>query len=704
MDMNIVYVWEHKVQGKVIGEIRRYKNGDGKKADYPYYKIGKDGFELGRPKKKPYPLIGLDSITDTEKPVIVCEGQKKQLIWESLGYQCITSLFGCGSAEHSTWDACANISTFWLAPDNDAAGTTYAKTVWSILKKISHCNIYLLKLPGIPKKGDLCDWLKGLPESKDWEEYIPFASTFPGIASIKAKLSDAISSGLSDIPDDWELTEEWTEPYDLTNPIRPVVRLVPSMIPEPLRDWAVDIQKRMGCPLEYVAVGALCMVAGAIGSAVGVRPKERTDWTIYGNLWGLICGPPASYKSPALKDAVAPLQEQDKEAAKVFSALDKQYQKELAVYRERIKPPKNSRYTQPDYDAMAIDEPTEPPRRRFIVNDTTIEALQVLLQFNPRGLLCYVDEITQLINTWEKENKQGDRGFYISAWEGGGSYVVDRISRKETRIPVLSLSILGSIQPDKLNTTLVRTLDTDNDGLLQRFQAAIYLTAQELAQDENAVDTYPDSTHRKMVFDLIQTITNTSDFQYYGATLEKDDVSAIPYFKLDKDGAQQEFIKWLNKNNEKLKDEENPYLVQHFSKYRKLCPTLILIFHVLNVCADGNPCAQIPLETVQLAAAWCALFEQHATRIYNAAAPTELLGAHSLGKQLLANKLPNPFALRDVQRKNWRFLAESAKILQALKVLEEYNWVRQIVPPVGPNGGRKKIEYWINPKLGITDG
>ena len=51
-------------------------------------------------------------------------------------------------------------------------------------------------------------------------------------------------------------------------------------------------------------------------------------------------------------------------------------------------------------DILAIDEPVEPPNKRFMVSDATYEALGSILAANPNGLLAFRDEIISLLSPW----------------------------------------------------------------------------------------------------------------------------------------------------------------------------------------------------------------------------------------------------------------------------------------------------------------
>jgi hypothetical protein len=124
---------------------------------------------------------------------------------------------------------------------------------------------------------------------------------------------------------------------------------------------------------------------------------------------------------------------------------------------------------------MQSKEPAKPIWKRYKTNDATIEKLSELLAQNPRGLLLYRDELVGLLSGWDREGREGDRAYFLEAWNGYGSLTTDRISRGTVHTENVCLSIFGNIQPAKLAHYLDRTIrGMDNDGLLQRFQLLIY--------------------------------------------------------------------------------------------------------------------------------------------------------------------------------------------------------------------------------------
>ena len=50
--------------------------------------------------------------------------------------------------------------------------------------------------------------------------------------------------------------------------------------------------------------------------------------------------------------------------------------------------------------------PVEPKRERYVVHDSTYQALGVILADNPRGILALADELSGLLQSLDKEGQE----------------------------------------------------------------------------------------------------------------------------------------------------------------------------------------------------------------------------------------------------------------------------------------------------------
>ena len=506
---------------------------------------------------------------------------------------------------------------------------------------------------------------------------------------------------------------EWGDPEPIEAPLHPVpVFDEDALLPDGLRDCVVDAAYRMCCPIEYVAAATLSIVSSVIGAHCAIRPKRADDWLIVPNLWGAIVGPPGDKKSPAMSAAMKPLGRLIAKAAlehadaitnakgdkvvnevkeKAIKKKIEQLVKGSVVDLDELKRLKDELKAQ-----TSASKEDEPVLRRFKTNDPTVEKLGELLRENPGGLLYVRDELVGLIASWEKQGREGDRQFFLEAWNGTDDYDTDRIGRGTIIIPNLCVTIFGGMQPEKLTAYLEQASDAlGNDGLLQRFQLLVY--PDPIPWEYR--DCVPDDDARKRVDHVFDRLA-AFDPAEWGAWPVRPGIK-FPYFSFD-DAAQEVFIAWTTALHKKIEAESDPLIRQHLAKYDKLFPALALVFHLIGMALDSGR-TEISEACARRAAAWCDFLEAHARRCYGLLADEGLRSAKALAKRLQEPELPrnlNPanFTARDVYIKGWRYLKKVEDAETALDWLENKGWVRK-QPRIHDAGGRPTDRYTLNPSV-----
>lgn len=295
-----------------------------------------------------------------------------------------------------------------------------------------------------------------------------------------------------------------------------------------------------------------------------------------------------------------------------------------------------------------------------------------------------------LLVDWDKQGHEGDRAFYLEAWNGYGSKTTDRISRGTVHTKNVCLSLLGSTQPHKLLSYFQKALGgTENDGLLQRFQLLVYPDA---LKQWKLVDRKPNEIAKER-FSAIMLKLAQMDFTQAGAL--SDEASGLSYFHFDPQ-AQDIFYEWLEELEQKiLHSNDEPIITEHLTKYRKLMPSLALIFHLINI-ASGKAAAPVTLDCVKRAAGWCVYLESHARRIYEGAIDESNQAARNLARRIQNSELMGPFDLRDIYRKQWTLLKTKEETEIACYLLSEAGWIRE---GTIAEGRKTKKCYFINPRI-----
>jgi uncharacterized protein DUF3987 len=346
----------------------------------------------------------------------------------------------------------------------------------------------------------------------------------------------------------------------------------------------------------------------------------------------------------------------------------------------------------PKHAMKNLEAPETPIWRRYRTNDTTVEKLGELLKENPHGLLIFRDELIGFLAALDREDRKSDRGFYLEAWNGYGSFLYDRIGCGTVLIENCCVSILGGIQPAKLLAYLHQAMDPiGNDGLLQRFQLLVY---PDEPRSWELVDRCPDKAAKDRAFDVLKGLAET-DFTNHGALL--DEYTPCPYFQFEPK-AQKVFDGWLGELEARVRGQtdDHPLLVEHLGKYRSLMPSPALIFHLIAV-ADGKAFGAVSLRAAEQAAAWCEYLESHARRVYGLAANRGKSAAYELSRRIHKGELKDGFTARGVYRKQWSLLTDKKTVYMALDELVEARWLRKrVTPPTFQQ--RQATSYLINPK------
>lgn len=424
----------------------------------------------------PRPLYGLDTIADNrDNTVIVVEGEKAAEALQGAlpSYVVTTSMNGAMAADKADWTPLhGRRVVIW--PDADEPGRKYAQSIVSTLRKrnVEPDSLALISIDTVTLRAARDDtaFLSAgtLPDGWDAADAVAEGWSPAQLETLIASAEPCSDSTPAD-----NAQTEWPEP-DLTiiDTRVNLPRLQTEIFGPFWRDWIEKQAEGVSAPPDYVAATLLATASALIGNARWVSPWP--SWKEPPVLWIALVGSPSSNKSPAmdpvldlLRDIEADLLPGHDEALRRFEA------QKLAAKIARENWESDVRQASgmtvpPPYMPEAAQEPLMPQRPRLRVSDITGEALAALLVTQPKGTLFVRDELAGWLGNFDRYGgKGGDRAFWLEAY-GGRSYVLDRVKfgGKAVHIPHLSVSVLGSIQPDRLASLLMAG---DDDGLSARF-------------------------------------------------------------------------------------------------------------------------------------------------------------------------------------------------------------------------------------------
>lgn len=496
-----------------------------------------------------------------------------------------------------------------------------------------------------------------------------------------------------------EIVASWPDPLPIPSGLEPVPAFDCDLLPDSIRGWVADISERMQCPPDFPAIGAMVALSSVIGRKACIHPKTHDDWQVIPNLWGVLVGRPGAMKSPALSEVLRPLRTLGTEALQTYKEAMEEHnlaeQVQALAADSRNKKAKKTADTDMGEAVRLLRESRKqsvrlipPSLRRYEVNDSSMEALGETLIENPLGLLVYRDELHGLLRSLDKEGQEGARAFYLQGYDGNQGYTFDRIGRgKNLHIPAVCMSLLGGIQPGKLEAYVREAVQggSGDDGLLQRFGLLVWPDDSGTWRN---VDRWPDSAARDRANAAFRRLDAIQPHRL-------DDGQTTPVtYHFDSHG-QGIFNEWRADLENRLRSRVlQPAMESHLAKYRKLVPALALI---CTLADEERTIGAIP---VQRALAWADYLESHARRAYSSGCRPGMAGVGALLQRIRQGDVRISFRERDVYLKGWSNLSTAKDVKQAAEVLADLDYLRVIDVGGGPQGGRPTRLYLINPKIG----
>jgi hypothetical protein len=415
---------------------RRDKPEGGKTVRHAWLTADGHGWVLeGGP--KPHPLLYLPDLlaTPAGSRVYITEGEKAADAARAVGLVATTSAGGAERASGSDWSPLAGREVVIL-PDHDGAGEQYADDIARLATAEGAKSVKIVRLvdlwAGMPEGGDMAD----LVEHRGGD-------VNPILAEVEA---------LAEKTEFEQVTPE--------SPAVPAFKPFPTdVLPEPIRAIVIEAAKAIGCDASYIALPLLSGLASAIGNTHRISLKR--GWTESAIIWTAIVGESGTMKTPAFKLAMKPIRKMQSDAFKDYAAAradwdaeQLRYDAELTGWRREAAKGRGDAGDPPE-------KPSPPIARRYIVSDTTTEALAPILLGNPRGVLLARDELAGWLGSFDRYAKAGKAGADSAHWlsmHNGEAMTIDRKTGTPPTIhvPSASVSITGGIQPGILARALGR--------------------------------------------------------------------------------------------------------------------------------------------------------------------------------------------------------------------------------------------------------
>lgn len=599
-------------------------------------------------RRVPYRLPEL--LKTPEEVIFVVEGEKDVHALE--GISCLAT---CNAGGGLKWDRAHAIylkdRNVIILPDNDQTGRQHAEQVAESLQGIAK-EVKLVPLPDLPKKGDVSDWIAAGGTKERLRQFV-----------LDAPL--------------WEAKEQ-PNPEPLSPRIEAFLPFPLDVVPQPARDFICNGAKAIGCDTSFLALPLLTAIGAAIGNTR--RLEIKSGWHAPPTLWSAIVGESGSAKTPAFKAVMSPVRSrQQQELEKHFKSME-EHRIDLAVYDKQLQAWKGNKSS----NDPPPTRPVEPQPVRYMVNDTTVEALAPILHSNPRGLLLSRDELSGWIASFDRYSN-GKNGADASHWlsmHNGESITVDRKTGtpKTIHVPMASVSVTGGIQPMILKKAL------EGEHRESGLAARLLLSAPpKKAKRWTEANISPDAEVKlTRLFDRLYSLQPAID--------ERDNPHPDVVFLAPE--ARKAWIEFYNKHAQQ-QAELTGDLSSAWSKLEEYAARLALIVHFIRWAAEDVTLARgqtLDEESMEAGIVLVEWFKHEARRVYSMLDET----AEDRSERKLIEwiqKKGGRVTVRQVQQGNRQF-RKSEDALAALRILvrAEYGFWESEGP--GLRGGRP-TEYFV---------
>jgi hypothetical protein len=321
-----------------------------------------------------------------------------------------------------------------------------------------------------------------------------------------------------------------------------------EVIPEPFRTFCEEAARCSNCAVDNVALPLLAYWSGIVGNRQYLEVVP--GWQEFCNIWIITIGEPSTMKSTG------------RQKSEFFTnALIK---KAWSIYEYEVL----------EWEKIEEkDRGRKPKLKRYLVSNTTMEALDYILHENPSGGIVWRnDELTSLLRSLNQyKNKGADRSNLLDLWDSKIPRIIDRKLCDPVIVNNPFVSIVGSIVPSFLDE--LRSYGKE-DGLTTRFLFGFPKKEVLHFSYDNFISP-----------DIIKEVGERFEWM---DTVSIDDTKTACFFS-EESGSRPNFQTWLNDVHYPQEQDKDvkPEIAMQLGKLRSYVVRLSLLFHTMQEANDG---------------------------------------------------------------------------------------------------------------------
>jgi hypothetical protein len=304
---------------------------------------------------------------------------------------------------------------------------------------------------------------------------------------------------------------------------------------------------------DYSAAIILFAFASAIGGSRALR--IRRSWIERPCLFMAIVGHTGINKSGVLSIFTKPLEDFDKMLYDSYADEQKKFKKDKSNKDEGT--------------SINIEEPI---RRQVVLKDSTLEAANMVLFNNPRGVACITDELIGYLKNFTRYRSGGGDEEALLSLFSGKSISINRKNSEQLLITNPFFNLIGGIQPDILASVFSNKID---NGLTHRF---LYVFPDNVKREALSDDDISEETE-ELYASIITSVLNSTDI-----LLGKYTYRELSY----SDEAELVYKKWRMRNDEIINSSTSGAVKGIYSKLDVYFHRMSLILHLLWLACNEH--------------------------------------------------------------------------------------------------------------------
>jgi hypothetical protein len=385
-----------------------------------------------------------------------------------------------------------------------------------------------------------------------------------------------------------------------------------EVFPEQMQQIILETNKCLNFPIDFTGASMLYAASLAIGNTYKLQVKKT--WLESAVLYIAIVGRAGTNKSHPLSFAIKPLIEND-------SRTYAEYEKKKLEYDYALN------LTRKERESQNIDEPIKPRLEKFIVSDTTPEALTYVHETNKRGIGVYVDELAGWFKNFNRYHNGAEQEFWLSNWSGK-PIIIDRKTGEPIRITKPFISVCGTIQ-----TAILDEMAKGNrgaNGFIDRILSVIPEGLKVEAWTDNELDQIHFDNWNNIIEDILSNPLNVDETG-----------NPNPEILTFHPKAWSKLKEWQSNNAALSNNAENEMETGIFTKLEVYCLRFSLILQVLQNSCDGIANKEITAVTVGRAIQLTEFFRATALKVHSIISNASPLDKLPNNKKRLYDALPD---------------------------------------------------------------